>query len=327
MEAPEATPSGTVAAEPAQQDALDRQRTTSWSRYSSAVVGFRSRDRQVTREELVEDGVARHDADARVVQSNMEQTFMQHFGSSLRFMSIVFLFVLLAQSVLMLWVAFSYLVQTCAGPVRVWAGVLFLITIFNGTINSKQGCQPLVRRLICCFTQETEELGPVPLRVHIFDILTRFLWPLMWNIMGVYWTTEDKNTEMPCQATAPSFFAAARTYAIFTIACSVVGLLSMVGMATVLRYAMSRGLLKSSKAANPKVIESCQVIAFSDMDSQEHPSCSVCLEEYCDSKPIVATPCGHCFHKQCLKNWLKMDRTCPLCRGDLEAMVVPQPHQ
>jgi len=300
-------------------ESLESGGSSRLNQFSAVVGGFQSLAREVTREELVEEGVVQHAADARVVQQNMEQAFMQHFALSIRLFGIMFLLVLLTQSALLLWLAISFMLGSCNGPVRMWAGYLFWITIFNGTINSKQGCQSMVRRLICCFTQDPEESRPVPLRIHLFDILTRFLLPLVWNILGVYWTTMDANAEKPCQVHAPGFLAAARAYSVFTIACSVIALFSIVGMATVLRHAMRHGLLKTSRAADPKVIERCEVITLSSADLQENPSCSICMEEYCGTKPIVKTACGHIFHKQCLKNWLQVDKTCPLCRSDLEA--------
>jgi hypothetical protein len=38
--------------------------------------------------------------------------------------------------------------------------------------------------------------------------------------------------------------------------------------------------------------------------------CSICLEENSDQK----LRCGHCFHIECINNWLDFNDTCPNCR-------------
>lgn len=47
--------------------------------------------------------------------------------------------------------------------------------------------------------------------------------------------------------------------------------------------------------------------------------CVVCLEEYIDGvSRIMALPCGHEFHVECITPWLTTRRrTCPMCKGDV----------
>jgi hypothetical protein len=40
--------------------------------------------------------------------------------------------------------------------------------------------------------------------------------------------------------------------------------------------------------------------------------CSICLE----NSPNVETMCGHQFHRECLGNWKKRNKTCPMCRKE-----------
>lgn len=53
--------------------------------------------------------------------------------------------------------------------------------------------------------------------------------------------------------------------------------------------------------------------------------CTICMEGfqvgkyiYISEEPIKRFPCGHIFHNQCAKAWLKVNRRCPVCRLDLE---------
>ena len=40
--------------------------------------------------------------------------------------------------------------------------------------------------------------------------------------------------------------------------------------------------------------------------------CSVCMDET-DKTEIESTPCGHVFHRRCLRSWWNHRYTCPFC--------------
>ncbi|KAL4600443.1 hypothetical protein ACB092_11G198700 [Castanea dentata] len=44
--------------------------------------------------------------------------------------------------------------------------------------------------------------------------------------------------------------------------------------------------------------------------------CSICLSDYQPKDTIRCIPeCHHCFHANCIDQWLQMSATCPLCRN------------
>jgi Ring finger domain len=43
--------------------------------------------------------------------------------------------------------------------------------------------------------------------------------------------------------------------------------------------------------------------------------CAICLCDFEAGDEVVALPCIHFFHSQCVKAWLVQTRTCPLCRS------------
>lgn len=48
--------------------------------------------------------------------------------------------------------------------------------------------------------------------------------------------------------------------------------------------------------------------------------CVICAEEFAsysenDNFPSVIKACGHAFHYECIKMWLKTSKTCPICRN------------
>jgi hypothetical protein len=52
-------------------------------------------------------------------------------------------------------------------------------------------------------------------------------------------------------------------------------------------------------------------------DREKDEKCSICQEVYGD-KHIVSLPtCLHNFHKNCIEEAVKYNRTCPICRTDI----------
>ncbi|XP_022745457.1 probable E3 ubiquitin-protein ligase ZFP1 isoform X2 [Durio zibethinus] len=49
---------------------------------------------------------------------------------------------------------------------------------------------------------------------------------------------------------------------------------------------------------------------------QDESSCVICLEEYKDMDRVGALKtCGHDYHVPCIKKWLSMKKTCPICKA------------
>ena len=45
-----------------------------------------------------------------------------------------------------------------------------------------------------------------------------------------------------------------------------------------------------------------------------NPTCTICLDDFIAAERIILCPCGHCYHKKCIKSWLCVKNTCPLCK-------------
>jgi hypothetical protein len=52
--------------------------------------------------------------------------------------------------------------------------------------------------------------------------------------------------------------------------------------------------------------------------------CSICLEPYEDGVELRHLWCSHHFHKECVDEWLKLNKKCPMCREDVEEMAAEQ---
>ena len=47
--------------------------------------------------------------------------------------------------------------------------------------------------------------------------------------------------------------------------------------------------------------------------------CSICLK--INNYKIITTNCNHIFHEECLSKWIKISKTCPICRKNLEISI------
>ncbi|XP_069510018.1 RING finger protein 145 [Ambystoma mexicanum] len=70
----------------------------------------------------------------------------------------------------------------------------------------------------------------------------------------------------------------------------------------------------------------CLPTASSEQLEQHNDICAIC---YQDMKTAIITPCNHFFHAGCLKKWLYVQETCPLCHCQLknssQQHPVPEP--
>jgi len=90
---------------------------------------------------------------------------------------------------------------------------------------------------------------------------------------------------------------------------------------------IDNGYVSNPNAAKPGTIDLLETVPFreslfstGDDPSDKRPAgeCCCCTENFGPDQEIVRTRCGHYYHKRCLGEWLKLARTCPLCRSSLD---------
>lgn len=54
------------------------------------------------------------------------------------------------------------------------------------------------------------------------------------------------------------------------------------------------------------------------LDSEKR-NCVICLEDFKTGDKAIILPCIHIFHNKCIKNWLKTQNSCPICKYKLTA--------
>lgn len=43
--------------------------------------------------------------------------------------------------------------------------------------------------------------------------------------------------------------------------------------------------------------------------------CSICLDT--NEKAWIKTTCNHAYHEECFKDWIKINKSCSICRKQL----------
>ncbi len=59
----------------------------------------------------------------------------------------------------------------------------------------------------------------------------------------------------------------------------------------------------------------------------EKKNCIICLEDFKNGDKAIILPCIHLFHNECIKNWLKTQNTCPICKFKLTGENMGQSNQ
>lgn len=294
-------------------------RTVNW------VAGFSATgDGAIVREELVEAGVPVAQVNARLVRQHEEEVMLLHFRVWILLFSVTVCLATPAMFALLVWLLYAYFDGgdvPCNTPLQLWVLVVFCIVFYNFTFNRPTPRGSCVQRVICRWVRDPDEPQPMPLRVWIYNLCCIFA-TFAWNCIGLNWTSANSaavDGKPLCTEAVPNLHNAVRTYATFNLVVTLFMYVNMFGFAQLLRFALRRGLLHTTNAAPKGSLEmNTLVVTLEDPVVQECASCSVCLEDFEATNPIVKTKtCGHVFHSQCLKGWLQVNRTCPLCRQDL----------
>lgn len=77
------------------------------------------------------------------------------------------------------------------------------------------------------------------------------------------------------------------------------------------------------KGLPPHVLNHMSSFTLTNTDghSTNDLDCTICQEDLCQEK-VTSLPCGHIFHKRCIRTWLKRKATCPTCRLELTEEIL-----
>uniref|UniRef100_J3MV19 RING-type domain-containing protein n=1 Tax=Oryza brachyantha TaxID=4533 RepID=J3MV19_ORYBR len=74
----------------------------------------------------------------------------------------------------------------------------------------------------------------------------------------------------------------------------------------------SRGLSADTLASLPSITYRAQDKQDSNMEQ-----CVICRVEFEEGESLVALPCKHSYHSECINQWLQLNKVCPMCSAEV----------
>lgn len=86
------------------------------------------------------------------------------------------------------------------------------------------------------------------------------------------------------------------------------------GFGDILNHLFNAYQPKGTPPASKDSIDSLPTVTITEHEQ----ACMICLEKFAIGTSAVVLPCKHMFHgEECVKTWLKMHNSCPICRYEL----------
>ncbi|KAG0361058.1 hypothetical protein BG005_009282 [Podila minutissima] len=79
---------------------------------------------------------------------------------------------------------------------------------------------------------------------------------------------------------------------------------------------------KQSKGKKPSEGSSpTPAVEYLTLSDAQDAVCAICLCDYEDDEELRKMACTHYFHKECVDEWLRLHKNCPLCKRDIEDLA------
>lgn len=74
--------------------------------------------------------------------------------------------------------------------------------------------------------------------------------------------------------------------------------------------------LTQEQTVSPRVVNEIKKNIVDPKIMNKETVCSICLEDFDETKEIVFLDCNHIYHSDCIIEWINKDPSCPLCRSN-----------
>lgn len=198
----------------------------------------------------------------------------------------------------------------CEGSLKLLTKIILGISFFDIVMGTR----------VCCL--EIDE-SALPQRwrckdccvVLLLCVMAINVWILLWLGAASKGSMNSDLTDLPaCHEAAPGLWVATLAHGIGLITYTIYLMVSFIGVGNMLYALLRRGMLRSRDAAPMGSLEDSTVPV---VELEEDYECPICLDELDLESAVMTKDCHHVFHRQCLKHWLQVNSTCPLCRTSL----------
>lgn len=155
---------------------------------------------------------------------------------------------------------------------------------------------------------------------------------LVWYIIGSVWVSGGGT----CHSTAPHLYRLVVALTIIYYAqlflplacfCLIMSCLPLFIVVYRIMLPYAERERRRIRAADPTLVQSLSsdtyspvtFVALSGADSLEDASCVICLCDYEPGEQLRFLPCKHHFHQECVDEWLQLDKSCCLCKQDIDS--------
>ncbi|OQU80744.1 hypothetical protein SORBI_3007G177801 [Sorghum bicolor] len=84
--------------------------------------------------------------------------------------------------------------------------------------------------------------------------------------------------------------------------------------------------MESKGLAADTTIASLPSVTYQAQDKQDGnmEQCVICRVEFDEGGSLVALPCKHPYHSECINQWLQLKKVCPMCSAEVSTSVNKQ---
>ncbi|KAF9582937.1 hypothetical protein BGW38_010562 [Lunasporangiospora selenospora] len=183
-----------------------------------------------------------------------------------------------------------------------------------------QACMFMLQIVCACYILQRQTMSS---RITILDQRSRILMLvfMIWTIIGVGFLGADSNTqESTCVALNDPIYNLAFKIIVFHI--SIITFYFLPCGSLIVAHILPNSICSSfSRTATKPMIEQLGTIVMTEGmfgNEAEEATCAICLGDYHPDEPIRFLPCRHHFHQECVDQWLLTDKSCPLCKHDID---------
>ncbi len=73
----------------------------------------------------------------------------------------------------------------------------------------------------------------------------------------------------------------------------------------------------SRQELNESIVDDLSTVECSEINydtTQSFDTCPICFSGYKKDEKLIQLKCSHIYHRECVFDWFKKNRVCPLCR-------------